>query len=210
MRRRLRINRETSDLVSDVKSAMHATVPPYELRVFQTLYDRARQDAFNKTAVYQFPAIWEKFERAIHDFSVTTVHPALSSRKIRNIARGAWKEDPGANRRIHELIASKRLTRRAIRHVNKGRPELYDRHVVWAFAYAIAKACGRDKFSVGHHGDKTITDEKKAGPMLKVLVAAMRWAMTIAWTGAAAHGVAPPLVKTEGILTLVKSGRPDD
>ena len=55
---------------------------------------------------------------------------------------------------------------------HRGRPDLYDPHVVWAFADSIAEATGR-KFTVGHHGDKTITDERMAGPMRTS--AAARW-----------------------------------
>ena len=115
--------------------------------------------------------------------------------------RNSWKENPGADRRVRALKPSA-ANKNKILSAHRSRPVLYDPHVVWAFADSIAEAAGR-KFSVGHHGDNAITDERMAGPMLAVLVAAVRWAMTMAEPGATSQ-----VVKTEGILTLIKRGRP--
>ena len=79
--------------------------------------------------------------------------------------------------------------------------------VIWAFADAIARVAGRKHLSTGHHGDVTITDNSKGSAMLGALVATMRWAMTMAWLGAAPPGTKPPIVKPEGILGIVKRGR---
>jgi hypothetical protein len=140
------------------------------------------------------------FENEVRDFLIRNYQ--TPRRKAGQIARNAWKEDPGADRRARALKPSA-ANKNKILSAHRGRPDLYDPHVVWAFADSIAAAAGRKKFSLGHHGDKAIIDEQMAGPMLRVLVAAVRWAMTTAEPGAA-----PRLVKTEGILTLIKRGRP--
>jgi hypothetical protein len=197
MRRRLRLNRDTPAIVDDIKKSMHVKVPPHELTVVQALWDRERQKAFNKTAD-EFPEIRQGFDDAIQD--IVSREGRVSSRKAKNVARKAWKEDPGANRRIHEEM--KHPTKRGIGSVYRGRPELYDRHVVWAFADAIAKAAERKRFSIGHHGDVTIGDNKKGGAMLCTLVAAVEWAMTIAAAGSSE--VAPPPVRPESILAIIK------
>jgi hypothetical protein len=120
---------------------------------------------------------------------------------VRKIAANAWKQDSGADRRVRNALAQDDIS-----HAYKGRPEKYPPEVVWAFADTIARASGCEHFSIGHHGDATFGNEG-GGPMLRVLVAAVRWAMTAAWLGAAPLGTPPPVVKPEGILSLIKRGR---
>jgi hypothetical protein len=60
----------------------------------------------------------------------------------------------------------------------------------------------------GTMGDGAITDKnQKGGPMPRVLVASIRWAMTNAWFEASPPETEPPKVKPEGILTVIKRGR---
>src|SRR5262249_15657306 len=158
--------------------------------------------AFNQGGAAQFSTVRQDFGNAIQDFVVIR-DGRTPARTTRKIADRAWKRDPAAERRV--LRAGPRDDTST---AYKGRPETYPPDVVGAFAEAIARAAGRKHFSTGHHGDVTITDKNKGGgPMLRVLVAAMRWAMMTAWQMAAPPGTTPPAVSPEGILSLVKRGR---
>jgi len=190
---KLKLRGKAAEYLQAIKATMNRSVGPHAPTVSQRLHFEPI-----KSKPDPMP---EFFESEVRDFLIR--NHQTPRRKARQIARNAWREDSGADRRVRALKPSA-ANKNKILSAHRGRPDLYDPHVVWAFADSIAEATGR-KFSVGHHGDKAITDERMAGPMLAVLVAAMRWAMTLAWIGAAD---APPLVKTEGILTLIKRGRP--
>jgi hypothetical protein len=208
---KMRVPRNPAEILQKIKETMRLELEPCgplepRLTVFQALYERKRIEDQQGDAA--FP---DNFESEIFD----SLHRNKTSRrKARQIARGAWKEDPGADRRVRKLqltLASNEAHRpRTIDKIlsaRRSRPELYDPRVVWTFADSIARSVGRKKFSVGHHGDKTITDTAKAAPMLAVLVAAVRWAMVMAWLGA---GGGRPDVKVEGVLAVIKRGRPTD
>jgi hypothetical protein len=202
MSRRLNLTRSSSDLVRDIKATMNITLPPYGLTVIQTLFERERAKAFNQCGAEQFPTVRKDFGNAIQDFVVVR-DGRTPARTTRKIADRAWKWDHAADRRVLRA-GSRNDTSTAY----KGRPETYPPDLVWAFADAIARAAGRKRFSTGHHGDVAITDKNKGGgPMLRVLVAAMRWAMMTAWQMAAPPRTPPPAVSPEGILSLVKRGR---
>ena len=188
---KLKLRGEAAEYLQAIKATMNRSVGCHGLTVLQRLYLEPIKS--------QPDPVPEGFENEVRNYLIRNHQTAR--RKARQIARNAGKEDPGADRRVRALKPSA-ANKNKILSAHRGRPDLYDPHVVWAFADSIAAAVGR-KFSVGHHGDNAITDERMAGPMLAVLVAAVRWAMTMAEPGAAT-----PLVKTEGILTLIKRGRP--
>jgi hypothetical protein len=200
MTRRFLATRTVDELVKDIKATMRVPLPPHNLTVMQTLFDRARDEVFNQSAAETFPTVRKRFGEAIQDFVIYRVGKT-PARVVRKIAANIWKQDAGADRRVRNAAPEDDIS-----NAYKGRPEKYSPEAVWAFADAIARAAGCEHFSIGHHGDATITDEG-GGAMLRVLVAAVRWAMTAAWLGAAPPGTAPPIVKPEGILALIKRGR---
>jgi hypothetical protein len=196
MRRKLKLTYNTPEIVKCIKKTMNAPLPPNNSSVIQTLCDRHYADAFNDSAAESFPGDREEFDVAIKEFATAR---GISGRDGQRLVNKAWKWDRAADRRAREGSAAP----------YKGRPEAYDRDVVWAFADAITRAAGRERLATGHHGDEAITEkDNKGGPMLRVLVASIRWAMIMAWLGAASPGTAPPTVKPEGILTVLKRGRP--
>ena len=194
MARKLSLTHATVEIANDIKATMNAPLPN-NFTVMQTLCERYRADAFNDSAAETFPGIREAFDNAIQEFATVR---GTSARKARRLVDNAWKWDHAADRRVREGSTAP----------YKGRPEVYDRDVVWAFADAIARTAGRERFATGHHGDVTFTEkDDKGGPMLRVLVASIQWATIAAWQGAAPPGTAPPTVKPEGILTVLKRGR---
>jgi hypothetical protein len=197
IRRKLDLRRATLEIINDIKATMHAPLQPHDLTVFQTLYDRERAKVFNQDAAKAFPGVKEDFDDEIRDI-VLEIEAKEAARRVRRLVDHAWKWDHAADRRAREGSATP----------FKGRPEVYDPGVVWAFAYAIANAAGRERFVTGHHGDVTITDKDDGGgPMFRVLVASVQWAMRAAWQAAAPPGTLPPAVKPEGILMLLRRGR---
>jgi hypothetical protein len=195
MRAKLSLTSDTLEIVRNIKETMSAPLPPYNLGVIQTLCERYRATAFNDSAAERFSDIRNDFDNAIRDFATAR---GTSARKARRLADNAWKWDQAADRRVREGAPEP----------YRGRPEVYDRNVVWAFADAIARAAGRERFATGHHGDVTITEkDNKGGPMFRVLVASIQWALIAAWEAAAQPGTAQPTVKPEGILTVLKRGR---
>jgi hypothetical protein len=198
MRARLKLSRSVVELVEHIKGVLETALPS-GLTVQQALWDHCRQKDFNET--FDKAPSW--FEDAIQDFAIV-LEGRVPTRLTRKIARNAWKEDRSADRRLREI---ENPTPSNIRSLNRGRPELYDRDVVWAFADRIAQAAGRQKFSAGHRPEVTITDSDSGGPMLRVLVAAIRWAMILIWAGAGASSAPPPTVKPEGILNVIRRGR---
>jgi hypothetical protein len=155
---------------------------------------------FNQLATQECPTVRKAFDEAIQDFVIIR-EGKTPARVVRKIAANAWKQDSRADRRVRNAAPQDDIST-----AYKGRPEKYPPEVVWAFADAVARAAGREHFSMGHHGDATLADEG-GGAMFQVLVAAVRWAMSAAWLCAAPPGTAPPTVKPEGILTLLKRGR---
>jgi hypothetical protein len=195
MARKFSLPQATAEIATDIKATMNAPLPPYNFTVMQTLCERYRADAFNDSAAETFPDIRGVFDNAIQKFATAR---GSSARKAQRLIDNAWKWDHAADRRMREGSAAP----------HKGRPEVYDRDVVWAFADTIARVAKRERFATGHHGDMTITEkDDKGGPMLRVLLASIQWAMIAAWQGAAPPGTAPPIVKPEGILTILKRGR---
>jgi hypothetical protein len=195
MRRKLDLRRATSAIVKDLKATMHVPLPPYNFTVIQTLCEHYRADAYNDVAADALPSIRKEFGNGIRDFATVR---GTSTRKAQKIADNTWKWDHAADRRIRKGSAAP----------YRGRPEVYDSEVVWAFADAIARITGRSRFATGHHGDRTITEkEGKGGPMFRVLIASIQWAMTGAWQSTARPGTKPPQVKPEGLLTLLKRDR---
>jgi len=188
---KFKLRGKAAEYLQAIKATMNRSVGRHGLTVCQRLYLEPIKS--------QPDPVPEFFENEICDYLIR--NHQTPRRKARQIARNAWKEDPGADRRVRALKPNA-ANKNKILYAHRSRPDLYDPHVIWAFVDSIAEATER-KFSVGHHGDKAITDERMAGPMLAVLVAAVRWAMTMAEPGAATQ-----LVKTEGILTLIKRGRP--
>jgi hypothetical protein len=200
-RRCLGLNTDTATILDGIKKAMDVEVPPYGLTVIQTLCERERQNAFNQAASNGFPTIRREFEYAIQDFMIARDCHA-PARQVHKIARNAWKEDPGADRRIREM---EHQSPDQFSPPYRGRPELYDRGVVLAFESAVARAFGRSRVS-WTRGTKDNTNTSH-GVMLDVFVAAVRWAMCIAWQSSAPPGSKPPKVKAEGLLRIVKAQR---
>jgi hypothetical protein len=219
MRRALDLGQDAKTILDEIEKTLHVEVReqvgtfnwienegpvqanPGGLTALQVLCEKERATAFNQTDD-EAP---DYFVHAIQDFMIAH-NGKTPTRKVRETARSAWRENLAADRRIREREPIS--PGEGFRSPNRGRPEIYPPDVVWAFADAIARAAGCENFSIGHHGDATITDKNKGGgAMFRCLVAAVRWAMTVAWLAAARPGTAPPIIKPEGILTLIKRGR---
>ena len=150
---KLKLRDEAAEYLQAIKATMNRWVGPHALTVSQRLHLEPIKS--------QPDLMPEFFESEVRDFLIR--NHQIRRRKARQIARNAWREDSGADRRVRALKPSA-ANKNKILSAHRGRPDLYDPHVVWAFADSIAEATGR-KFTVGHHGDKTITDERMAGPM---------------------------------------------
>jgi hypothetical protein len=198
MKDKLRLSRTTEQIVKDIKATMNVQLPLHNFTVLQTLCEHERAKTYNQSAADAFPDARKEVDRAINDLA-TLIEPDLPPRKRRKLAANFWKWDHAADRRA----------RQGSRVPFKGRPEAYVPEVVRAFADAITCTADRSDFATGHHGDVALSDDD-GGPMFKVLVAAVRWAMTTAWQVAASPGAACPIVKPEGILTVIKRGRATD
>jgi len=197
LRLKLGLSRSTAELVKDIKATMHVVVPPNGATVIQTLCNHERDKAFNQHAADWFPAIREEFGDAIQEFIIAREGRA-PARKVHKIARNAWKEDPGSDHRIRQM---QHLSPDEWRSPYRGRPELYDPGVVLAFESAIARAIGRSRIS-WTRGTK---DNKSSGVILEVFVAAVQWAVCVAWQCSARPGSKPMKVKAEGLLRIVKA-----
>jgi hypothetical protein len=141
MRERLRVSRDTGTIVAEVKQTMRTQLPSHGLTVFQVLYERERQDAFNKEAVDEFPEFNREFKADIRDFMIARDGRA-AARKVHQLAGNVWREDAAADRRAREKERStlqKDQPQRSFRSPFRAQPELYDREVVSAFADAIAR-----------------------------------------------------------------------
>jgi hypothetical protein len=179
-------------MVKDIKAAIHAPLPPHDLTVIQTLYDHYRADVFNADAAEARPNAREKLDKAVRDLAVAR---GATRREARRLADHAWKWDHATDRRF----------RRGSAAPYKGRPEVYDPDVVWIFAKTITRVAERERFMLGHHGDKAITKKSnEGGPMFRVLVASVEWALIESWRIAATPGTRAPQVKPEGLLTVLK------
>ena len=187
MRRKLVLTRKTAEIVSDIKATMGAPLPPYNFTVIQTLCERYRANAFNDSAAEMFPDVREEFGNAIRDFATAR---GTSARKARKLAGNAWKWDHAVDRRVWEGSATP----------YKGRPEVYDREVVRAFADAIARAIGRSHVS----WTRGTNDNKSSGAILAVFVAAVQWAICVAWQCSAPPDSELTEVKAEGLLGIIK------
>jgi len=200
MRRCLRLDRDAAAILDDIKKTMHVEVPPHSFTVVQVLAERERGDAFNQFAADEFPTVRQEFEHAIREFMGAQEGRRIPARGIHKVARNAWKQDPGADRRIR---AMEQGPPDEFRSPYRGRPELYDPEVVSAFEIATARAIGQSHVS----WTRRTEDNKSSGPILDVFVAAVQWAMCVAWQCWAAPGAAPPNVKAEGLLGSVKAKR---
>ena len=200
MRRKLGLDRDAAAILDEIKGAMRVDVPPHSLTVLQTLCEKERQNVFNQCAAGEFPEIREEFEDGVRDFVRAREGVGAPARRMHQLARSAWKQDPGADRRIREMEHS---SPDQFRSPYRGQPELYDRGVVLAFEIAITGATGKTRFS----WTRGTEDNKSSGVMLDVLVAAVQWAMCVAWQCSAPPGTNPPKVKGEGILEIVKAKR---
>jgi hypothetical protein len=191
MGRSLSLSCTAAEILTAIKATMHEPLPRYGDTVLQALCERERAKVFNQRAAEMFPLQRKKFA----DILAIATEGNAPARKLRRLIEKAWKWDNAADRRTREGSATP----------FRGRPEVYDSDVVWAFADAIALAARREHFAIGHHGDETITKESnKGGPMFRVLVASIEWAMIAAWLSAAPTGTPAPQVKPEGILTVLK------
>jgi hypothetical protein len=199
MWRSLRLTQDTSMIVCAIKNTINEAVPPHDYTVLQALCEREREDAFNQFAASVFPEEHLKFEHGIRDF-VVSQEGRTSARRVKKVVRNAWKQDPAADRRIREM---QNLPPDQFRSPYKGRPELYNPFVVRAFEAAIAHAANRENIS----WTRRTADNRSEGAMLDVLVAAVRWAMCIAWQTSAPPNREPPIVRAEGLLRILKSHR---
>jgi hypothetical protein len=166
---------------------MNVPLPRYNFTVIQTLCERYRANVFNDIAAEIFPDVREELDKAIRDLATAQGVP---SRKARKLSDNAWKWDHAADRR----------TREGSQEPYRGRPEVYDRDVVWAFSDAIAHACGQPRIT----WTRRIDDNKSTGEQLDVLVAAVQWATCSAWESAAEPGTEAPDVRAEGLIGIIK------
>jgi hypothetical protein len=198
LRAELRLSRSTVEIVNDIKATMGMRLPSQNQTVFQTLYDRERDRAFNRLS----PETDPNKHRAFRDAFADLFEGAAPARKTLRLADNVWKQDAAADRRTLEGSAAP----------YRGRPQIYERDVLLAFAGSIASAVGLPRFATGHHSEKTLDDTEKGSPLFETLVAAVQWAMTAAWQSAGAPGTLPPIVTREGVLTAHKQavghGRP--
>jgi hypothetical protein len=198
LRAELRLSPSTAQILDRIKATMGMRLPSQDQTVFQTLYDRERDKAFNKLSSEMKP----DEHRAFRDDFADLFKGAAPARKTLRLADNMWKQDAAADRR----------TREGSMAPYRGRPEIYERDVLMAFADSIASAAGLPQFVIGHHSEKTLDDAEKGSPLFETLVAAVRWAMLAAWQSAGAPGTLPPIVKKEGVLTAYKQavdhGRP--
>jgi hypothetical protein len=195
----LGLNRDANSIAKAIKEAMNVELDPYGFTVVQTLCERERSKALNQNAADDFPEVRQQFEDAIRELLVAREGRAVGKR-VRKIAGNAWKEDPAADRRIRE---TEHLPPDQFRSPYKGQPELYDPRVVAAFEAAVARAIGRSHVS----WTRGTNDNKSSGVILKVFVAAVQWAMCVAWQCSAPPGTKPVEVKAEGLLRVVKAKR---
>jgi hypothetical protein len=172
-------------------------VPPHGLPVLQVLCDRERDEPFNQLAADEFPAVRQEFEHATRDFVRAREGRRIPARTTHKVARNAWKQDPGADRRTRKM---EQAPPNQFRSPYRGQPELYDPEVVLAFEAEIARAIGRLHVS----WTRGTSDNKSSGPILDVLVAAVQWAMSVAWQCSAPWGTHPPTVKAEGLLGILR------
>jgi hypothetical protein len=200
MRRCLGLDRDAAAILDEIKKTMHVEVPPRGFPVIQVLADRERGDAFNQFAADEFPTTRKEFEHGIRDLVVAREGQRVPARRVHKVARNAWKQDPGADRRTR---AMEQGPPDEFRSPYRGRPELYDPEVVTAFEIAITDAAGKSRLS----WTRGTEDNKSSGVMLDVLVAAVQWAMCVAWQCSAPPGSDAPKVKAEGILGIVKAKR---
>jgi hypothetical protein len=186
MRQKMRIERSAAEMLSDIKEAMHATVPPHGMTVIQTLCHRERDKAFKLEFATGFPEVMSRGQKEIGVFLKDRDTPA---RKKRQFAANAFSSDPGKYRRLRREVGSAEEPNpnpspEKLLSTAKGRPEKYDPDVIRAFARAIARAAGREKFE---RGNRYIP-----GPMFTTLLCAMQWALTVAWKFSAPPGTSPP------------------
>jgi hypothetical protein len=208
MQRALGLSQDPKTILHEIKKTLHADVrkqvgtfvwietegpaqaKPGGVTVLQALYEREGAAAFNQTD--DEPPKY--FMDAIQDFMIAD-EGKTPTRKVRKAARNAWRDDPGANRRIREREDQ---SPDQWRSPYRGQPERYDPRVVLAFATAIARAIDRPRIT----WTRGTEDHKSSGVILDVLVAAVHWAMCVAWVGSA--GSEPPKVKAEGLLKILK------
>jgi hypothetical protein len=222
MRSALKLSQESDALLQEIKKTLHTQVrgprgtfawigtegsvreaTSETLTVLQVLYERQTTTAFNQTDD-EPPAY---FVDAIQDFMIAR-NGKTPTRKVHSTARNAWRDDPGADSRIREEALS---PSEGFHSPYRGRPEKYNPEVVLAFADAIGRAIGRSQISwtrgKGNLDHRDIPDHASRGVVLDVLVAAVEWAMCVAWQHAGPSGSKPPNVKAEGILRIVKTTR---
>ena len=203
MRHRLRLAKDTATIVAEIKQTMHMELPSRGLTVFQALYTRNRQGAFNREASAEFPGLRREFDAASREF-MTSRDGSAPSRKARRLARNAWKEDAAADRRAREM--GRRVQGQPQGPFGspfRARPEVYDPDVVIAFVDVIARAADKPRFS----WTRCVDDNKSKGEMLDVVVAAVEWAMCSARLVAGAERSRPVRVKAEGLLRVIKAAR---
>ena len=103
MRRKLGLDRDAAAILDEIKRTMRVQVLPHGFTVFQTLCERERQGVFNQFAADESPTIRQEFEQGIQDFVRAREGRRAPARRIHKIARNAWKQDPGADRRTREM-----------------------------------------------------------------------------------------------------------
>jgi hypothetical protein len=216
MRRALDLDQDTKTILDEIEKTLHVEVRKHVgtflwvqadelvpakgggLTVLQTLCERERATVFNQTNDEPPPY----FVEAIQDFMIVR-NGKTPTREIHKTARNAWRDDPGADRRIREREQSSPGD--GFRSPYRGRPEKYDRDVVLAFADTVARIVG--KLRISWTRGTGIRNHTSRGEVLDVLVAAVEWATCIAWQVAGPSGSEPPRVKAEGILRIVKAKR---
>jgi len=195
LRRRYRPDDLSDDLVQAIKQTVHRSVPPYGLSVLQTLGERERDRVFNSQSGAQFPDIKKGFVDEILRAVDVGVGPRRHQRAVR-FAENTWKQDAAADRRAR---AQKDKPHKRWRSPYRGQPEVYDAPSVGVFCDAIAAAVGRTRFERGN---------RQGGLMMDALVAAMEWAMIVAWLGTAPMGTPVPKATRQGLVNVIRKQKP--
>ena len=131
---KLNLSTKAAEFLQAIKATMNRPVGCHGHNVIQRLYELEQAKVPPSCSPPEF------FEREICDFLIRNYQ--TPRRKARQIARNAWKENPGADRRTHALEKRISANKNRILSVHRGRPDLNDPYVVWAFADSIAAAAG--------------------------------------------------------------------
>lgn len=164
---------------------------------------KERQSAFlkllNCNAAPNFSGVRKEHQFAIIEFLRRT-NSSLTRQGMSALARTVWRLERGRQRRALKAQSAFEM---------KGRPPLWDPDVVFAFEQKVASAFGRERVTFTRLADNHQSGHPGSadGPVLRVLQAAIHWAMTRVWSGNAPHLAPPPVPKLNALADFLKDGK---